>query len=346
MAALAAAGAILATACFGGTPPAASPAPAGGGTQVSTGSDVKATLSGDPGSGTKNVTITFGSVSAAGEVKAEPASTIPTLPAGFDRTAAFDISTTATFDKATVCLDNDNVTSSSKLYHYTNNTWNDRTTTVTPPQICGEFTSFSPVAIIRSLLPTPSNAGQERVDVSTATPAPTATPTEAATATPTPTAAATSTAAPTTAAPTVAATKTPTPTVAATKTPTPTVAPTATPTPTPSPTPSPTPTVAVIPPAPACPTTGLAICGTVTDSATGAVIPQACITLGPPIRCWTTTGGDGKYVINLTDVAAQSGSQWEGYALRNTVEPKYAQKYWGPITVSGVVTVNIQITKQ
>src|SRR5688572_961335 len=57
MTALAAAGAILATACFGGTPPAASPAPAGGGAQVSTGSDVKATLSGDPGSGTKNVTI-------------------------------------------------------------------------------------------------------------------------------------------------------------------------------------------------------------------------------------------------------------------------------------------------
>lgn len=335
LAALAAAGAILATACFGGTPPAASPAPAGGGAQVATGSDVKATLSGDPGSGTKNVTVTFASVSAAGEVKAEPAATIPTLPAGFARTAAFDISTTATFDKATVCLDNDRVTSSSKLYHYTNNTWNDRTKTVSPPQICGEFTAFSPVAIVE---------GQAAVATPTPTTAPTATPSPTPTATPTPTP--TPTAAATTAAPTAAATKTPTPTVAATKTPTPTVAPTKTPSPTPTATPTPTPTVAVVPPAPPCPTTGLAICGTVTDASTGAAIPQACITLGPPIRCWTTTGGDGKYVINLTEVAAQTGSQWDVYALRNTPEPKYAQAYSGVFTVSGIVIKDFQLAKQ
>jgi len=333
LAALAAASAILATACFGGTPPAASPAPADGGTQVSTGSDVKATLSGDPGSGTKNVTITFGSVTAAGAVKAEPAATIPTLPAGFARTAAFDISTTATFDKATVCFDNDKVTATSKLYHYKNVTWEDRTSSVNPPQICGEFTSFSPVAIVdgqaASPTPTPTTA-----------PTATATPTEAASATPSPTAAAT------TAAPTVAATKTPTPTAAATKTPTPTVAASPTPTPTPSPTPSPTPTPSPVANAPACPTTGLAICGTVTDSATGAVIPQACITLGPPIRCWTTTGGDGKYVINLSDVAAQPGTTWDVYALRTTPEPKYAQAYSGVFPVSGIVTKNFQLVKQ
>lgn len=336
LAALTVAGAILATACFGGTPPAASPAPADGGAQVSTGSDVKATLSGDPGSGTKNVTVTFASVTAAGEVKAEAAATIPTLPAGFTRTAAFDISTTATFNRATVCLDNDRVTSSSKLYHYTNNTWNDRTTTVTPPKICGEFTGFSPVAIVDGQAATATPAP------TTAAPSPTAAPTEAATATPTATVAATAPAGPT-----VAATKTPTPTVGATKTPAPTVAATPTPTPTASPTPSPTPTVAVVPPAPACPTVGVAFCGRITDAATGLPISQACITVGPPIRCWTTTGGDGRFVIDLTDLCPPGAcaTGWGGYALRNTVEPKYAMTAWSA-TLGAIVTVNITLNKE
>jgi hypothetical protein len=70
-----------------------------------------------------------------------------------------------------------------------------------------------------------------------------------------------------------------------------------------------------------------------------------CITLGPPIRCWTTTGADGRFTINLSELAAQSGSQWDLYALRNTVEPKYAQAYSGVFTVSGVVTKDFKLTK-
>jgi hypothetical protein len=333
LAALAAAGAILATACFGGTPTASAP-PIEGGTAVSTGSDVKATLLANLGSDTKKVEFTFASVSFAGQVKAEQAAAIPALPAGFARTAAFDISSTASFDKATVCFDNDKVTATSKLYHHKGVTWEDRTTSVNPPTICGEFTSFSPVAIVDVQTATPTPAPT--------TAAPSASPTEAATATPTATVAATATAAPT-----VAATKTPTPTVAATKTPTPTVAATATPTPTASPTPTPAPTVAVVPPAPPCPTTGLAFCGTVTDAATGAPISQACITVGPPIRCYTTTGGDGKFVVDLTDLCPPGAcaTGWGGFALRNTVEPKYALAEWDA-TLGGIVIVNIQLNKE
>lgn len=335
LAAIAAAGAILATACFGSGTPTASAPPAAGGTAVSTGSDVKATLLANLGNDTKKVEFTFASVSGAGEVKAEAAAAIPALPAGFARTAAFEITSTASFDKATVCFENDNVNVNSKLYHFTNSTWNDRTSNVSPPLICGTFTSFSPVAIVEGqtaqVSPTPAAT----------TAAPTATPTEAPTATPAPTVA-----------PTVAATpvKTvaPTPVKTAAPTPAPTVAPTVAPTPVPTvaPTPTPAPTVAAPPNAPACPTSGLAICGKVTDAATGQPIANACITLGPPIRCWMNTGADGRYVINLSDLAAQPGGQWDVYALRNTVTPKYAQQYSGVFTVSGVVTKNFSLTKQ
>jgi hypothetical protein len=196
----------------------------------------------------------------------------------------------------------------------------------------------------------PSPAATLAVNPSpTATPAPTSSPTPEPTATPAPT-----TAAPTaTPAPTTAATATPAPKTTPTpapKTATPAPKPTATAAPTASPTPTPTPTASPTPlpvaNAPACPTTGLAICGRVTDASTGAAIPQACITLGPPIRCWTTTGGDGRYVINLSDVAAQSGTTWDLYALRTTPEPKYAQVYSGVFPVSGIVTKDFQLVKQ
>jgi hypothetical protein len=335
MAALAAAGAILATACFGGTPPAASPAPAGGGAQVSTGSDVKATLSGDPGSGTKNVTITFGSVTTAGAVKAEPAATIPTLPAGFARTAAFDISTTATFDKATVCLDNDKVTATSKLYHYKNVTWEDRTTTVSPPTICGEFTSFSPVAIVEGQAASPTPSPTQAA--ATATPA----ATEAATATPSATVAVAS--------PTVAPTVAPTPVKTVTPTVAPTVAPTPVPTPVPSPTPVPTATPQPDIARPAVPASGLIIHGRVL-AVDGTPIGGACVTLGPPIRCWTYTsrsaanaGNTGYFMINLGELAAQSGGQWDFYVVvKNYTTYTYANYYSGVFVVDGKEEKNVR----
>lgn len=334
LAALAAAGAILATACFGGTPTASAP-PIEGGTAVSTGSDVKATLVANLGSDTKKVEFTFGSVSFAGQVKAVQAAAIPALPTGFARTAAFDISTSASFDKATVCFDNDKVTATSKLYHHKGVTWEDRTKSVNPPTICGEFTSFSPVAIVDVQTAAPS-------PTPTAAPTATATPTEAATATPTPTVAATATAAPT-----AAATKTPAPTVAATKTPTPTVAATATPAPTPTPTATPTPTPVPTPArtfAPAPPAEGLFLYGRVTDAATGEPIDKACITVGPPTVCATTTDPNGKWVFDLRGLASP-GLSWTVSALRNTMAPNYVIKSQS-VVVNGPTEVNLALNKQ
>ncbi|MEK7284729.1 MAG: hypothetical protein AAB114_02590, partial [Chloroflexota bacterium] len=128
----------------------------------------------------------------------------------------------------------------------------------------------------------------------------------------------------------------------------PTAAPTpapATPEPTPAPTPAPTPTPARTF-APAVPATGLVIWGIVTDAATGLPIDQACVTLGPPIRCFTVTDPNGKYVINLSELAASSGTQWRMYSLRTTPEPKYAQVDSGSFVVSGVVQKDFKLTKQ
>jgi hypothetical protein len=330
------------TACPSGTQTPAAPAAKA---DVGTGTNVTKQLAADPATGTKAVTVTFGNVSTAGTVEIKTTTAPQPVPTGFKLstgTVVFDVVTTAKFDKADLCFENDKVTAKSKLLHFTDSKWNDRTTTVQPPKICGAFPSFSPVAIVEEdpaaqASPTPTRTASP-------TPAPTATATPAATATATPTAAATATAAPTQA----PATQAPATQAPATQAPVATVAPTPQPTvaPTPAPTPTPSPTPRVVANAPACPTTGLAICGTVVDASTNAPIAEACITLGPPIRCFTTTGGDGRYVINLTELAAQSGSTWDLYALRNTPEPRYAQVYSGTFVVSGVVTKDFRLTRQ
>lgn len=335
IAALGVACAITASACFSSTPPAA-PSPsaaaaAADGAEVTTGSNVKATLSGDLASGTKNVSITFASVIAGGKISAVPATSVPQLPAGFSRTAAFDITTTARFDRATVCFENDNVRVNSKLYHFTGNTWNDRTTTVAPPRICGDFTSFSPVAIVEG------QAAATATATAAPTTAPTPTPTEAATATPTATAAAT------TAAATATATKTPTPTTAATKTPAPTATPkpSPTPTPTPSPTPTPTPTpLATL--APTAPATGLVITGKVTDAATGAALQGVCVYVGVPgSRCWATTDPIGNFYIDLGALLVPSGQTWELFFAKSGYPTQGSPKF----VLSAPVVVNHAMTK-
>lgn len=325
--------AFVLTACPTGTTTPAAPAAK---VDVATGSNVQKSLAADAATGTKAVTVTFGNVSVAGSVEIKSTTTAPTLPSGVTLSTGgvfFDVTTSAKFDKATLCFDNDKVVSGSKLLHYADSKWNDRTTTVTPPKICGEFPSFSPVAIVTGSLsaasPTPT-ASTAATPAATATATPTATATTTATPTPTPTPAAT------TAAPTQAATQAPT----AAPTEAPTVAPTVAPTPVPTPAPTPARTFA-----PAPPTSGLVIHGTVTDAATGAPVDQACVTLGPPIRCFTTTDPNGKYVINLSDLAARSGTSWDMYILRNTPEPKYAQVYSGVFVVSGVVKKDFQLTK-
>jgi len=218
----------------------------------------------------KSATLTFANVSAAGDASITPTSTAPTLPTGFAlaTNVYYDVATTATFDKATLCLESDKVTTRSKLYHFKDGTWGDRTTTVTPPKICGDFTSFSPVAIVE---PTASPSPSATVSVATTAPATTAPATTA----------------PVTTAPATTAPATMAPATTAPATQTPTAAPTQAPTPTPTPTPA----------APfadvrfAANATGPIPAGftrygaTVKDAASGAPIIGACVYTGPPAGC-------------------------------------------------------------
>ena len=57
------------------------------------------------------------------------------------------------------------------------------------------------------------------------------------------------------------------------------------------------------------------IIGKVTDSTTGVPLKDVCITVGPPIRCWTATNAQGDYVVDLTAIGPD-GQSWELYYLR------------------------------
>ena len=57
------------------------------------------------------------------------------------------------------------------------------------------------------------------------------------------------------------------------------------------------------------------ISGTVTDSTTNAPLDNVCVTLGPPIRCWTSTNAFGQYFIDLSGIGTD-GQTWDLYFLR------------------------------
>ena len=57
------------------------------------------------------------------------------------------------------------------------------------------------------------------------------------------------------------------------------------------------------------------IVGKVTDATTGVPLKDVCITLGPPIRCWTATNSLGNYMVDLTHLGPD-GQSWELYYLR------------------------------
>jgi len=350
MTALSAVGGILVLACAQGTP-APAPAPAEGAAQVATGSNVIAQVA-VPGLA-KPATITFGSISAAGDVTVTQSLNAPAAPQGasFKSAKAFEITSTAKFDRATVCIEDDSVTSDTQLLHYKDGRWNDVTTDASSGKVCGEATSFSPWLVAEVDCPSGGVATQEEVAVLTSlgcevalvTSSPS--PTEAPTATPAPTEAATATPAPTVA----AASPTPAPTVVVTKTPTPTPAPTPAPTVAPTPTPVPTPTPAPDIARPAVPSSGLVIHGRVL-AANGTPIGGACVTLGPPIRCWTYTSrsaanaaNTGYFMINLGELAAQSGGQWDFYVVvKNYTTYTYNNYYSGVFVVDGLEQKNVQ----
>jgi hypothetical protein len=77
--------------------------------------------------------------------------------------------------------------------------------------------------------------------------------------------------------------------------------------------------------------------GTITDGVTGAPIAGACVTLGPPIRCFTTTDANGFYLIDLAALAARDGDQWDLYFLK---QPAYQTTYSEVFVVDGPITFN------
>jgi hypothetical protein len=90
-------------------------------------------------------------------------------------------------------------------------------------------------------------------------------------------------------------------------------------------------------PADAAPCTASTHCiyGTVTDNTTGLPIAAACVTLGPPIQCTTTTNSAGFFTM---DTAPLSGLMWDIYVLKN---PYYSQYYSGTFVVNGPTLKNV-----
>ena len=77
--------------------------------------------------------------------------------------------------------------------------------------------------------------------------------------------------------------------------------------------------------------------GYVTDATTGAPLADVCVTLGPPITCWTRTDASGGYFIDLAALAASDGSTWDLYFLK---QPQYQTSYSEIFRVDGPVTFN------
>ena len=89
--------------------------------------------------------------------------------------------------------------------------------------------------------------------------------------------------------------------------------------------------------APATATDPGKIVGTVTDNTTGVPVSGVCITVGPPIRCWTYTNAAGQYQIDIF----LNGSVWDLYFLVTG----YDQFHSPNLPVTGTVTYNAQLHK-
>jgi hypothetical protein len=102
--------------------------------------------------------------------------------------------------------------------------------------------------------------------------------------------------------------------------------------------------LAAVPAVPAAAAAGK-IQGTITDKMTGAPVADACVTLGPPVRCFGAFGSNpglhtnsaGYYVIDLDALAALDGGLWELYFLKDGYTMLYSGKFVsnGGYTYSG-----------
>jgi hypothetical protein len=69
------------------------------------------------------------------------------------------------------------------------------------------------------------------------------------------------------------------------------------------------------------------ISGHVTDASNGQALADVCVTLGPPITCYTHTDGNGFYLIDLAALAAPDGLQWDMYFLKEGFPTAYSGKF-------------------
>jgi probable HAF family extracellular repeat protein len=120
-----------------------------GGVLTSAGSNVPVTLP-------DGVSLTFQSVTAAGRTTLTTSATGQSPPSGFalgTPAEYYDLSTTASFEGlVTVCIDYSGIqfeTSPVSLFHFENNAWVDRTSSVdeTNHVVCAAVSSFSPFVI-------------------------------------------------------------------------------------------------------------------------------------------------------------------------------------------------------
>jgi hypothetical protein len=104
--------------------------------------------------------------------------------------------------------------------------------------------------------------------------------------------------------------------------------------------------LAALPAAPAAAAAGK-IQGTITDKVTGQPVADACVTLGPPVRCFGAFGSNpglhtnaaGYYLIDLDALSAIDGGMWELYFLKDG----YTMLYSGRFTSNGGYTYNGQM---
>jgi hypothetical protein len=81
------------------------------------------------------------------------------------------------------------------------------------------------------------------------------------------------------------------------------------------------------------------ISGTVTDATTSIPLENVCITLGPPIRCWTSTNSLGQYLVDLTGLGPD-GQMWDLYFLRTGfIQQKQT------VTVNGPTTLDVAMAR-
>jgi hypothetical protein len=105
----------------------------------------------DAATGTSPVTIIFASVTSAGTTSLLTTTAGPTPPIGFSAGTPptyYELSTTATFTTASVCIVDATLTAGSKLFHYQPGPVNVTTSlNLATKTICGMVASFSPFLI-------------------------------------------------------------------------------------------------------------------------------------------------------------------------------------------------------